>query len=242
MTVPFSSNIYPAVAPGGEVNLVATFQTYLNSGQNLQVTGVSLDISPAAGGASVATLTPTSQDGSTWTVLWAPATTVQPGDYTLTWTGTATSGPAVVTQNLLVAAIPKHSPSPGVYATAQQYQAWSGDLLTPPGLVDTWLRRASEVIDNALVGAVYVTDVDGMPLDAATMDVFMRATCAQAEFMIANNDRANVKWQYSSTSAGGVSVTRAPGTTAPTMPKLAPQAAAILRVAGVLPGAPLISW
>jgi hypothetical protein len=83
---------------------------------------------------------------------------------------------------------------------------------------------------------------DGMPLDAFVASVFMRATSAQAAYIIAVNDDANVKREYSSTSVGGVSATRAASMQAMALPPIAPQAAAILRVAGVLPAAPMISW
>jgi hypothetical protein len=104
------------------------------------------------------------------------------------------------------------------------------------------MRRASEVIDRAMIGAVYRTDANSMPTDPGIMDVFMRATCAQCQFLLALNDPANVKSQYASTSMGGVSQTRTANAQGQAFPPLAPQAAVILQTAGALPGAPLLGW
>ena len=131
---------------------------------------------------------------------------------------------------------------PGVYASYPQYQAWSGDTWTPATLVGTALRRASEILDMYLIGAVYATDADSMPTDAGVIDVFMRAACAQCQFVLANNDLSWVKSQYSSVSMGGVSQVRASSAQNQGVPPLAPMAAVILRTAGVLPGAPLVDW
>jgi hypothetical protein len=81
-----------------------------------------------------------------------------------------------------------------------------------------------------------------MPLDPGLVNVLVRATSAQCQYILAVNDDANVKREYASTSVGGVSATRANGMMALALPPVAPQALAILRVAGVLPAAPLISW
>jgi len=94
------------------------------------------------------------------------------------------------------------------YATVSQYRAWSGDTLTPDGIVSVKLDRASEDIDQALIAAVYATDSNGMPTDARITDVLRRATSAQAQYLLAVNDDAGVKREYSSVSAGGVSVSR----------------------------------
>jgi hypothetical protein len=129
-----------------------------------------------------------------------------------------------------------------VYASVAQYQAWSGDSLTPVQIVGVMLQRASEDIDMALVAAVYPVNANGMPTDPMVIDAFSRATCAQCQFLLADNDPAGIKRQYVSTSMGGVSQTRAAAMTGMSMPPLGPRAAQILHVAGVLPSAPLISW
>jgi hypothetical protein len=243
MTVPYDNDLYLAVTPGGAVTLQVTFETYYGSGLNQPVSDALLAITPVAGGSPVlSTSSLTTLDEATYTYQWITAGSLAAGDYTVTWTGTGPDGTITYSYNVVAVPLATESPSPGIYATAAQYQAWSGDTITPLNLVNIWCRRASEVIDHALIGAVYTADPDGFPLDAATRDVFMRACCAQVEFMIANNDRANVKWMYASTSVGGVSAVRATGATGGPLPKLAPQAIAILRVAGVLSSAPLVNW
>ena len=245
MTVPYSSDLYQAVLPGGAVTFQVMFETWYGSGFPQQVSGVTITITP--NGSSTPVLGPTStgvtgSDGATYTYQWLPPVSVAPGDYSVVFTGTGANGTVTYTQAVTVATPPDPLPAPGTYATIGQYQGWSGDTYTPPMLVTTALRRASEVIDRALIGAVYGTDANGMPTDAGVLDVFMRATCAQTQFILANNDPANVKSQYSSTSMGGVSQTRAAAAQNQVFPPLAPAAAGILQVAGVLPTAPLINW
>ena len=160
----------------------------------------------------------------------------------MVFSGTGTNGVITYTQAVVVASPPNPSPMPGVYASFPQYQEWSGDSCTPSSLVVTALRRASEVLDMYLIGAVYATDADSMPTDAGVIDVFMRACCAQTQFMLAANDPAWIKPQYSSVSMGGVTQTRASSAQNQGVIPLAPMAAVILRTAGVLPGAPLINW
>lgn len=245
MTVPYSSDLYKAVLPGGAVTLEVMFETWYGSAVPQPVTGVTVTIT--AVGATSPVLGPTSAgittvDQATYTYQWLPPTSTTPGDYSVAFTGTGPNGTITYTQAVTVAAVPDPSPAPGAYATVGQYQAWSGDKFSPNDLVTIALRRASEVIDRALIGAVYATDANSMPTDPGVIDVFMRATCAQAQFILANNDFANVKSQYATTSMGGVSQTRAQTAQNQVFPPLASQAAAILQVAGVLPGAPLVNW
>lgn len=233
------------VAPGGQITLTAWFRTFVGSSVPLPVSGVTITIAPATGGTPVIGPTPTGVvgvDSATYTYVWAPPTSTAPGDYTVTWAASSPAGVAPIVETVTVVRPPAQSPAPGVYATVTDYQNWSGDLLTPSARVSVFLRRASEVLDVALVAAVYPTDADSMPTDPSVIDLFMRACCAQAGFELANNDLNLVKDQFSSTNVGGVSLTRSAATTARALPPLAPRAAAILRTAGVLPSAPLLSW
>lgn len=175
---------------------------------------------------------------------WHVAANQAPGTYLVTWTGIRQSDNASVTytQAVTVAADPESVPQPGLYASVAQYRAWSGDQYTPAQRVQVALQRATEQIDVALVAAVYRTDADGMPLDAMVANAFMRATSAQCQYILAVNDDAGVKREYSSTSVGGVSASRTASMQGLALPPLAPQALAILRVAGVLPAAPLVNW
>jgi hypothetical protein len=245
VTTPSGADLYQAVLPGGAVTFMQLFETYYGSGIPQQVTGVTITITPA--GSATPLLGPTGTgittgDGMTFTYQWLPAVSTPPGDCLVTWTATGESGTVTYTQAVTVAAPPSPVPAPGVYATLAQYQGWSGDSYTPANKITITLRRASEVIDRAMIGASYRTDADSMPTDPGIIDVFMRATCAQCEFMLANNDLANVKSQYSYTSQGGMQVSRGSSAQGQYFPPLAPAAAQILHTAGALPGAPLLGW
>lgn len=68
-----------------------------------------------------------------------------------------------------------------VYATAAQYQAYSGQ--TPPADIDRLLARASELIDSDVTKtAWYDTDDAGLPTNSVVVAAFANATCAQVEF------------------------------------------------------------
>lgn len=234
------------VLQGGQITLTGRFYTYAGSGIPADVSSLTITITPASGSVPVIGPTPAGivhASAGVYTYTWAVPLSTVPGDYTVLWQGTGTSGAAADGQVVTVAADPSGSPSPGVYATVAQYRAWSKDQGTPDAAVSMWLQRASEVMDaTALVGAVYATDDNSMPTDPMVIDCFMRACCAQAQFEIANNDPALVKDQYTSSNVGGVALTRAAAATARSLPPLGPRALAILRTAGVLPAAPLINW
>lgn len=243
MTVPASQDVGQYVLPGGKITLEVIFQTYQWSGAKQPVSGTQITIAPAAGGSAV--VGPTSAgvvsvDSATYSYDWYPPSSTAPGDYLVTWTATGT-GPLAYTQVVTVSAPPQEAPAPGVYATLAQYRSYTLDQLTPDYLVNGWLRQASEVIDWVLIAAVYPTDADGMPTNPMHIDVFMRATCRQAQYMIAGGDPTYVKPKFSSTSMGGVSQTRSPRGLA-ILPDLAPQAAVILQTAGVLGAAPLVNY
>ena len=245
MTVPYSSDIYQAVVPGGQVTFQQRFETFYGSGFPQTVSSPTITITPALGGANVLGPTATglvTPDQATYTYAWNCPIGTTAGDYSVTFSATGPNGAITYTQAVVVASPPNPSPMPGVYASFPQYQTWSGDTWTPSSLVTTQLRRASEVLDYYLKGAVYATDADSMPTDAGVIDVFMRATCAQTQFMLGNNDPAFLKQQYSSVSMGGVTQTRAASAQNQGIPPLAPMAAVILGTAGVLPGAPLVDW
>ncbi len=240
MSIPDNQDNFSYVLPGGEITLQALFQTYAWSGIEQPVSSVQLTIAPVGGGAPVVTTSDVvTVDQATYSYQWLPAPSLAPGDYVVEWTAT---GGQPITYVVTVVALPQETPSIGVYATVAQYQAWAMDMLTPTDLVTMYLRRASEIIDEALIGAVYPVDADSMPTNASHIDLFMRATCAQTQFMIANADPANVKPQYASTSMGGVSQTRTASAQGGVLPRLAPQAAAILHTGGALSVAPLIAW
>lgn len=245
------ANASSDVFPGGSVELICQFESSVNSGQATGVSGATITIA-ASGAPDSGQGTPVATTSTGISVLgeglvtytWSPAESTVPGSYLVTWTGVRASDSTSVTyvQAVNVAANPEATPLPGVYASVSQYRAWSGDTWTPAQIITVKLQRATEDIDVALVGAVYRTDADGMPLDAMLANVLTRATSAQAAYLIAQNDDTGIKREYSSTSVGGVSATRSARMQGMALQPIAPRALAILRVNGVLPGAPLVNW
>lgn len=250
-TLATQGNAASDVFAGGTAVLRVQFETSVSSGQACAVTGVTIAIT-ASGAPDSGTGTPVASTSAGITELgdgleqytWDVPEGTAPGSYLVTWTGTRASDSTVATytQAVMVAADPQAVPLPGVYASVAQYRNWSGDASTPQQRISVALQRATEQIDVALVAAVYGTDADGMPLDAGLANVLVRATSAQAQYLIAVNDDAGVKREYASISVGGVSYSRAPNMAGKALPPICPSALAILRVAGVLPAAPLISW
>ena len=237
------------VLQGAQITLTQLFETYPGSGQGGVASDVTVGIaaSTTAGGGVGTPLAPTStgvvaRSDSLYQYVWSCPATQAVGDYLVTWSGTVGGQALTYINTVTVAAVATGAPAPGVYASVAQYRAWSGDEFTPDANISTMLRRASEAMDHYLIGAVYATNANGMPTDPMLIDVLVRATSAQCQFMLADNDPTGVKRQYSSTSMGGVSTSRVAAMTAMPFPPLAPQAAAILHAAGILGSAALISW
>lgn len=245
MTIPFGADLYQAVWPGGTVTLRQMFETYTGSQIGQPVSDAAITITEIVGGLVV--LGPTSDgllpvDEFTYTFEWAPPTSTPPGTYLAVFTGTGPNGLITYTQAVTVAASAELTPAPGVYASVAQFREFTGDQYTPTQRVQVTLRKASQVIDRAMIGARYVVDANAMPTDPGIISVFQRATCAQCEFMLANNDPAHVKSQWSATNVGGVSATRTASAQGQVFPPLGPEAAEILHTVGALPGAPLLGW
>jgi hypothetical protein len=250
-TIATQGNRASDVYPGGQTLLEVQFETFINSGVTTGASGVTIGIdeSGAVDSGTGTPLAPTSsgiieRGNGLFTYPWLCPAATPPGSYLVTWTGTRASDGQTVTytQAVNVAADPVSVPLPGVYASVQQYRNWSGDNATPSQRVQVCLQRATEQIDHALIAAVYRTDADGMPQDAMLANALMRATSAQAQYIIAINDDANLKREYASISAGGVSVSRAQAGQSMALPPICPQALAILHVVGILPASPLIHW
>jgi hypothetical protein len=250
-TIALYPNASADVWPGGTITLAVVFETAVGSNSPVAASGVTITIAASGaddGGSGTpvpATSTGVQSPGlGQFRYVWAVAPDTVTGSYLVTWSGVRASDGVTITyqQAVMVAAAPAPTPVPGVYATVTQYQNKTGDLFTPNATVAQRLRLASEQLDVYLVGAVYGVDGDGMPTDPGLIDTLSRACCEQARFLTAHNDDAQVKREYVSTNVGGVQVTRAAAMLAPALPPLAPQAAAILHVAGVLPAAPLVNW
>ncbi len=250
-TLQHYANASSDVFPGGSIVLNVQFETSVNSGQACAASGVTIGITasgaPDSGSGTpvAATSTGVTELGTgLFTYTWAVPENQAAGSYLVTWTGTRASDSTQVTytQNCQVAPNPESVPQPGVYASVQQYRNWSGDTWTPSEIIQVKLQRATEDIDVALVAAVYRTDANGMPLDPGLANVLVRATSAQCQYLLDQNDDSGIKREYSTTSIAGVTATRSAKMQGLWMQPTAPRALQILRVEGVLPAAPLVSW
>jgi hypothetical protein len=245
------SNAASDVFPGGQSILIVQWETYINSGVECAASDVTITI--AASGASDGgngTPVPTTSTGileqamGLFQYTWNVPQNQDPGSYLVTWAGTPGADSTVTgyQQAINVAPNPESVPLPGLYASVADYRNRTGDQNTPVQRVQVALQLASEDMDVALVAAVYRTDADGMPLDPQLANVLRRATAAQCQYIIHTDDDPGVKREYASTSIAGISATRAVAMQAKALRPICPQALGILRVAGVLPAAPLINW
>lgn len=250
-TLQVYANAASDVFPGGQIEFSVQFETFANSGQACSASGVTIGITASlAPDSGTGTPVATTSTGITelgtglYTYTWTVPASQAPGSYLVTWAGTRASDNTSISyvQAVNVAADPESVPLPGVYASVSQYRAWSGDTWTPAQVIQTKLYRATEDMDVALVAAVYRVDADGMPLDPQLANVLARATSAQVQYLIAQNDDAGIKREYASTSVGGVSASRSAKMQGMALQPIAPRALAILRVNGVLPASPLINW
>lgn len=118
------------------------------------------------------------------------------------------------------------------YALATDVTTWIGTGQTLPATAEITrlIKAACILIDAVLIGVVYTTDVNGNPTDAATIQAFNDATCAQVEYWVENGDEFGDAHDILQYSIEGLTVQfrKAP-------PRLAPRAWDVLRIAGILP-------
>lgn len=128
-----------------------------------------------------------------------------------------------------------------IFATEAELAEWLG-LTEPPAGAARLLRNASREVSRITVAAYYATDLAGMPTDTTVAAAFRDATCAQAEWLIANGDNdGDGPGGFSEVKVLSVSLKRASTTDSPTGAKASGEAAyAILHEAGVLPGEPWV--
>jgi len=140
------------------------------------------------------------------------------------------------------------------YATEQDYAAWTGLPVAPPG-TQLRLQRASAFLDGVLIGAVYPVDVAGVPTDAAHAAALRDATCAQAEYWAGtgDSDGTGASSVWDSVAIGSVRLSRIGRRMSPQgdlRPSgggdnggrvLAPLATDLLSNAGLLPTRPLVT-
>lgn len=162
------------------------------------------------------------------------------GEWRVTWTVTGT-GAGV--QHDTVYAI--GTPSTGeAYATLSDLVAYLNT--EPPAGSRQRLIRATAVIDELLVGAVYPVNGSGLPTGTAHITALRDAACAQAQWWVELGDVTGVGistwWDPLSTesaSAGDRAGVAAYGNgkdwRSRSQPLIAPTAVSILRQAGLLP-------
>lgn len=133
-----------------------------------------------------------------------------------------------------------------VYAEPSDLVAWTGEAA--PENAEVLLRSASILVRQATRSAVYATDTDGLPTDAAEAGAFLSATCAHAAALAgAGVDplAAGTEAGVSSTSIGSASVATlgyigAEAAKLRLSTQLCPEALAILDAAGLLGQAPIV--
>jgi hypothetical protein len=129
------------------------------------------------------------------------------------------------------------------YATLADLQSYLG---TPPESGDDrLLRRASDLLDSALIASIYDVDALGNPTAAADIAALRDAACAQVESWKATGDeRGDVVWQEM--SLGPAKLVRHANKAGDlagvgiAAERLCPRALEALRVAGLWPGKPVL--
>lgn len=121
------------------------------------------------------------------------------------------------------------------YATSQQLADYLGvQLGTLPPDAGRLLARASELIQDSTVTAVYTVDSAGSPTDIVAITAFRDATTAQVEYWITGDEDDDISGPLESMSSGGQNQSYGSGTNRVTPMYLAPRAARHLRLAGLL--------
>lgn len=125
-----------------------------------------------------------------------------------------------------------------VYATQEQYRAWSGDETAT--VSDALLTRASMQVDLILRGAVYDVNDQSMPTNVDVIQALQDATCAQIQWWdeLGDTTGAGAASQFQSAALGSASYTKgysSAGSNAGNGSGLSPTAFQILEVAGLLP-------
>ncbi len=121
------------------------------------------------------------------------------------------------------------------YATGAQLTEYLG----APGPVDAarLLARASELVDDHTITAVYDVDTLGAPTYQPVIDALRDAACAQVEHWLAGDEEDDILGPLEGVSLAGMQVQYGAGANRPTPMYLAPRAARHLRSAGLLSAA-----
>lgn len=189
-----------------------------------------LTVTAPGGTTSTPAVTP-SGGGATWTAT-VPYTTA--GIWTLRWVVTGTGAGAEYKQVSVAPGLPVAGRA---YATSTDY-ANKLRAAAPLG-VEPLLERASQVVDQALLTAVYPVDDDGLPTEADHIAALRDAVCEQvAAWLQVGEDGTGASGEYQDVQIGSVRLGRGTssggaggGGSAAT--RLAPQAWTALQQAGL---------
>lgn len=121
------------------------------------------------------------------------------------------------------------------HATSEQLATYLGT--TAPPDVTRLLARASELISDETVTAVYDVDGAGTPTSSAIVDGLRDATCAQVEYWLAGDEEDDILGPLQGMSSGTSQQQYGAGENRATPMYLAPRAARHLRIAGLLSSA-----
>jgi hypothetical protein len=96
------------------------------------------------------------------------------------------------------------------------------------------IKRATELIADHTITAVYSTYADGSPRDSRIISVFQNATCAQVEFWVTGDEEDDIQGPLVGMSVGNQQQQYGSGANRVTPMYLAPRAARLLRTAGLM--------
>lgn len=155
-------------------------------------------------GSAIAPVASTSDGGQTWT---APILLDLAGTWVLKWSVTGMGG-SVEYEEIGVGPglTPGPDPDLRVYATTTDLANFLKDA-PPPGAVKM-LEDASRKMAGVLLTAVYATDSEGMPSDPRQRRAIADATCALVEWWMETGDVLGTSDDWTSASAGNVSISR----------------------------------
>lgn len=182
-------------------------------------------------GSSLIPICSTTDGGQTWT---APIELDLAGSWVLKWTVTG-MGSSVEYEEIGVGPGLAQTPTGRIYATTTDLALFLHDA-PPPGAAKK-LQDASRALDRVLLTAVYATDNLGMPSDPVQAKAMADATCSIVEWWMETGDELGAEGDWTSASAGGVSLSRNPGSTVQVSGQRIPwKAWNLLTEARILPG------
>lgn len=123
------------------------------------------------------------------------------------------------------------------YATDEQLTAYLAEGETLPEDSARLLSRASELVDDHIVTAVYAVDDDDLPTDPVVLAALADATCAQVQFWLTGDEEDDILGPVQGVSQAGTQLQFGAGENRSTPMYLAPRAARHLRAAGLMSGA-----